>query len=341
VTDSAAGSQGAAFAAASSGGGVVWRRFRRDRAALAASVGLLLIVLGCFAAEPILVKVLGHGPDQPFPIPIDEANPHPVSWFTHVKTPEGNAFLLLGGDGPLQRDEFLRLLAGGQVSLEIAFIATLIALVAGVVLGTLAGYFGGIVDAVISRLTELFMSFPLLLLVIALGQTAAQRFAGWTLHGLFQPGILALAVVIGLFSWFYPARVVRTLVVSLREQEFVEAAYMTGARDTRIIRRELLPHLSGPLLVWGTFVGAGVIVLEASLSVLNFGVRLGTASWGSMLAQSWGTLLDFNPNQRSIISGATSDIVKFAPAVALFVTVICLALVGDGLRSALDPRTER
>jgi ABC-type dipeptide/oligopeptide/nickel transport system permease subunit len=258
-----------------------------------------------------------------------------------VKTPEGNAFLLLGGDGPLQRDEFLRLLAGGQVSLEVAFIATLIALVAGVVLGTLAGYFGGIVDAVISRLTELFMSFPLLLLVIALGQTAAQRFAGWTLQGLFQPGILALAVVIGLFSWFYPARVVRTLVVSLREQEFVEAAYMTGARDTRIIRRELLPHLSGPLLVWGTLVGAGVIVLEASLSVLNFGVRLGTASWGSMLAQSWGTLLDFNPNQSSIISGATSDIVKFAPAVALFVTVICLALVGDGLRSALDPRTER
>jgi ABC-type dipeptide/oligopeptide/nickel transport system permease subunit len=185
------------------------------------------------------------------------------------------------------------------------------------------------------------MSFPLLLLVIALGQTAAQRFEHWTLHGIFKPGILALAVVIGLFSWFYPARVVRTLAVSLREQEFVEAAHMVGTRDLRIIRRELLPHLSGPLIVWGTLVGAGVIVLEASLSVLNFGVRLGTASWGSMLAQAWGTLLNYNPNQGSRIAGASSVIVKGAPAIALFVTVLCLALIGDGLRSALDPRSER
>jgi ABC-type dipeptide/oligopeptide/nickel transport system permease subunit len=274
-------------------------------------------------------------------VPISEANPHPATWWKHVKTPEGNAFLVLGGDGPLQRDELLRLLAGGQVSLEIAFIATLVALFIGVVLGTLAGYFGGAVDAVISRVTELFMAFPLLLLVIALGQTAAQRFENWTIYGLLQPGILALALVIGLFSWFYPARVVRTLVVSLREQEFVEAAYMTGARDLRIVRRELLPHLTGPLIVWGTLVGATVIVLEASLSVLNFGVRLGTASWGSMLAQAWGTLLNYNPNQGSLLAGATSDIVKWAPAVMLFLTVLCLALIGDGLRSALDPRNER
>jgi len=84
-----------------------------------------------------------------------------------------------------------------------------------------------------------------------------------------------------------------------------------------------------------------VIVLEASLSVLNFGVRLGTASWGSMLAQAWGTLLNYNPNQGSILAGATSDIVKWAPALMLFLTVLCLALIGDGLRSALDPRTER
>ena len=153
--------------------------------------------------------------------------------------------------------------------------------------------------------------------------------------------MVGLAVVIGLFSWFYPARVVRTLVISLREQEFIEAAHMTGARDWRIIRRHLLPHLSGPLIVWGTLVGAGVIVLEASLSVLNFGVRLGTASWGSMLAQSWGTLLNYNPNQGNLIAGATSTLVKTAPAAALFITVLCLALVGDGLRSALDPRAER
>ena len=341
MTETAAAAQGGAFAAPTSGGGVVWRRFRKDRIAVAALVGLFLIVLLCFAGEPILAKVLGHVPAEPFPVLVKEAAPHPVGVWTHVPSVHGTQLLPLGGDGPLQRDELLRLLAGGRVSLEIALIATVGALLIGVFLGTLAGYFGGVVDAVISRITELFMSFPLLLLVIALGQTAAQRFQAWTMHGIFQPGILALAVVIGLFSWFYPARGVRTLVVSLREQEFVDAARMTGARDGRIIRRELLPHLSGPLIVWGTLVGAGVIILEASLSVLNFGVKLGTASWGSMLAQSWGTILNYNPNQGSIISGASSTLVKSAPAVALFLTVLCLALVGDGLRSALDPRSER
>ena len=341
MTETAAGAQGGTFAAATSGGGLVWRRFRRDRVALTALVGLVLVVLLCFVGEPLLEKLLGHGPDEPFPVLILESSPHPLGFWSHVQTAHGRELLPLGGDGPLQRDELLRLLAGGRVSLEIALVATLGALLIGVLLGTMAGYFGGLVDTVISRVTELFMSFPLLLLVIALGQTAAQRFEKVTIHGLFQPGIFALAVVIGLFSWFYPARVVRTLIVSLREQEFVEAAHMTGARDARIIRRELLPHLSGPLIVWGTLVGAGVIILEASLSVLNFGVRLGTASWGSMLAQSWGTLLNYNPNQGSLISGASSTLVKTAPAAALFVTVLCLALVGDGLRSALDPRTER
>lgn len=340
MTQTAADTRADAFAA-TSGGGLVWRRFRRDRVALVALIGLLVVVVLCFLGEPLLARLLGHGPDEPFPVPILESDPHPLGWWSHVQTADGKELLPLGGDGPLQRDELLRLLAGGQVSLAIAFIATMIALLIGVILGTLSGYFAGGVDAVISRITELFMSFPLLLLVIALGQTAAQRLQSWTLYGLFQPGVLGLAVVIGLFAWFYPARVVRTLVLSLREQEFVEAAHMTGARDWRIIRSHLLPHLSGPLIVWGTLVGAGVIVLEASLSVLNFGVRLGTASWGSMLAQSWGTLLNYNPNQGSIIAGATSTLVKTAPAGALFITVLCLALVGDGLRSALDPRAER
>ena len=342
MTDTAAGSQGGTFAAASSGGGLVWRRFRRDWGAMAALAGLATIVLLCFVGEPLLERALGHGPDEPFAsLVIIESNPHPAGWFTHVKTDHGSTILLLGGDGSLQRDELLRLLKGGQISLEIAFIATAIALLIGVILGTLAGYFGGAVDTLISRATELFMAFPLLLLVIALGQTAAQRFENVTLHGIFEPGIFALAVVIGLFSWFYPARVVRTLVVSLREQEFVEAALMTGARDRRIIRRELLPHLSGPLIVWGTLVGAGVIVLEASLSVLNFGVRLGTPSWGSMLAQAWGTLLNYNPNRGNLIASASNETVRWAPAAMLFLTVLCLALVGDGLRSALDPRSER
>jgi peptide/nickel transport system permease protein len=340
----AAGSQGGTFAGPTTGGAIVWRRFRRDRTAVCALGGLVFIVALCFVVEPLLVRLLGHGPDEPFAGGVNPIDHHPVSWFSPVanNSGHGKTFLLLGGDGPLGRDELLRVLAGGQVSLEIAFIATAIALLIGVFLGTVAGYFGGFVDAVVSRITELFMSFPLLLLVIALGQTAAQRFENITAGGFFQPGVLALSVVIGLFCWFYPARVVRTLVVSLREQEFVEAAHMVGARDGRIIRKDLLPHLSGPLIVWGTLVAAGVIILEASLSVLNFGVRLGTASWGSLLAQAWGTLLNYGqPSADNGLPYPAPTLLKVAPSLALFLTVLCLALIGDGLRSALDPRGER
>ena len=175
-----AGSQGNAFAGPTTGGAIVWRRFRRDRVAFSALVGLVVIVASCFVLEPLLVRVLGHGPDEPFPHGANPINRHPVGWFSWVQdnSGHGKTFFLLGGDGPLGRDEFLRVLAGGQVSLEIAFIATTLALLIGVLLGTVAGYYGGMVDGIVSRITELFMSFPLLLLVIALGQTAAQRFEG-------------------------------------------------------------------------------------------------------------------------------------------------------------------
>ena len=337
---------GAAFQAPIGDRALIWRRFRRERLAVAALCGLVFIVFACFVLEPILVSLLGHGPDTPFRGAVRGIDHHPVGPWTWVPNDalgvrHGNTLFLLGADGPLGRDELLRVLAGGQVSLEIAFIATAIALLIGVVLGTAAGYFGGITDTVVSRMTELFMSFPLLLLVIALGQTAAQRFAAYTAHGLFQEGVLALSVVIGLFCWFYPARVVRTLVVSLREQEFVEAAHMIGARDRRVIRTHLLPHLTGPLIVWGTIVAAGVIVLEASLSVLGFGLRLGTASWGSLLANTWGTLLNFGrPSNDFGLPYPAPTLLKVAPSLALFLTVLCLALIGDGLRSALDPRGE-
>jgi peptide/nickel transport system permease protein len=352
VSDGSAGAtgafdrSGAAFHAPIGDRTLVWRRFRRERLAVAALAGLTLIVGACFVVEPILERLLGHGPDTPFSDAVHGIDRHPVGPFSWVPdnalgVQHGKTFFLLGSDGPLGRDEFLRVLAGGQVSLEIAFIATAIALLVGVCLGTAAGYFGGLVDAVVSRVTELFMSFPLLLLVIVLGQTTAQRFNAVTVHGLFEPGVLGLSVVIGLFSWFYPARVVRTLVVSLREQEFVEAAHMIGARDSRVIRKHLLPHLSGPLIVWGTIVAAGVIVLEASLSVLGFGLRLGTASWGSLLANTWGTLLNFGrPSNDLGLPYPAPIALKLAPSLALFLTVLCLALIGDGLRSALDPRGE-
>jgi peptide/nickel transport system permease protein len=322
---------------------LIWRRFRRDWIALGALFVLSAVVAACFVVEPLLEVVLGHDGSQPIPNAVDvNLNPvGPFSWASYI-APDGvphRAFLLLGGDGPLGRDELLRLLAGGRVSLEIALIATAIALGLGIALGALAGYYGGVIDAVVSRVTELLMSFPLLLLMIAFGQTVAGRFQDITVHGLFTPGVLSLGVVVGVFCWFYPARLVRALVRSLKEQEFVEAARMVGASDARIIRQHLAPHVAGPLIVWGTLVASGVIILEASLSMLNVGVRLGTASWGNLLASNWGTLLDFNPGAAEAgVSYPKPPLLMVWPALMLFVTVLGLAAAGDGLRSALDPK---
>jgi ABC-type dipeptide/oligopeptide/nickel transport system permease subunit len=330
---------------APSAAGLVWLRFRRERLAFAALVFFILLVLMCFAGEPLLERVLGHGPDTFFPPAVD-VNLHPAgpwSWIPDrpldVAPHSGRTLFVLGADGPLGRDEFLRLLAGGRLSLEIAAIATVLALGIGVTLGTVAGWAGGWTDTVIARLTELTMAFPILLLVIAIGQTIAKRFDALTLHGLLEPGVLALGVTIGLFSWFYPARVVRALTQSLRQYEFVEAARTTGAGDWHILRKHVLPHVAGPAIVWGTLVAGSVIVLEAALSVLNFGVKLGTASWGNLLSSSWGSLLVFDP-----FAGAPqypkSNWLLVWPTLVLFVAVLSLALIGDGLRSALDPRGE-
>jgi peptide/nickel transport system permease protein len=182
------------------------------------------------------------------------------------------------------------------------------------------------------------MAFPLLLLVIAIGQTIANRFDYVTLHGVLEEGVLSLGVVIGLFSWFYPARICRALVQELREREFVEAARMVGTGEFRILRKHVLPHLVGPMSVWASLVAAGVIVLEAALSALNFGVRLPTASWGSLLGSNFGTLLNYNPYGTADTGGLSlSSWPLVWPSVALFVTVLSLSLLSDGLRNAIDP----
>ncbi len=339
------GAGGAALALPVTAGRVlVWRRFRRERLAVAALIVLALMVLACFVLEPVLEHLLGRSPDTPFLTAADAFTHKPVGpWTWVVNQPldgsahGGKTLFVLGADGPLGRDELLRVLAGGQVSLEIALFATVIGIAIGVLFGTIAGWYGGFVDAVVSRLTELVMAFPLLLLVIAIGQSIADRFDKITLHGTFEPGVLSLGVVIGLFSWFYPARVCRVLVQELREREFVEAARMIGQGDLRILRKHILPHLVGPVTVWAGLLAASVIVLEAALSSLNFGIRLPTASWGSLLSATFGNLFNFNPFAGSAGVITLSNWPLVWPSVALFITVLCLALVSDGLRSALSP----
>lgn len=328
---------------------LTWRRLRADRVTLAAGVVLLLILVLCFIGAPVLSRLLGHGPNDPFPYAVGP-DLKPVGPWTHV--PDVNEFVtiaedhprtlfVLGADGTLGRDLFLRVLYGGQVSLSIALGATLLALLIGVPLGILAGYLGGWSDWTISRVTELFMGFPLLLFLVAIGYTVGFRLSDVTL-GIFQPGVLVLLFLIGIFSWFMPARVIRAQVLALREEQFVESSRMMGASDRWIMRKHVLPHLTGPIAVWGTLVFAGFLVFEAAISVLNVGVKLPTASWGTLLSTNWGTLLVYNPLRPGPdpnFYAQRSNWVVFSPTVALFLTVVALALFGEGLRRAVDPRS--
>ncbi len=335
---------------------LAWRRLRRDRVALGCGIFLVVLLFAVGPGAPLYERVVGHGPNDLFPYAVNvslrPAGPLTVTWatstladddpfaFTHKDPPQGTkkTLLLLGADSQLGRDEFLRLLYGGRVSLEVAVGAALLAITLGLVLGSIAGYFGGIVDAIISRFTDLVMAFPLLLFLVMLGSLFDYGgITRWTLHGLVNEGVLQLTLIIGAFTWFYPARIVRTQILSLRNREFVEAAQMVGARDSRIMRTHLLPHVVPPLLAYGTLLVATNIMIEVGVTFLGAGIKLPTASWGSLLAQTWGSLLNPNPfNPASVQPWLT-----LLPSLAIFMTVFALNQFGEGLREATDPRSVR
>lgn len=310
-------------------GNQIWRRLRRDRAALVAAVVIVLLVLAAFLGAPIASHLLGHGPNDVNPINA-VVDGQPVGPWSHVKSIYGTSTQLyvLGADGTTGRDEFLRLLYGAQVSFEVAVFSTLLGVLFGVTLGAVAGFYGGLLDMLVSRLTELVMVFPFILFAIAVAATAGPRLDSYTCFGLFSPGVLTLCVIIALFSWFYPARIIRAQVLSLREQEFVEAARMVGASDLRIIRSHLLPHLVAPIVVWSSLIVASNVLAEAGLSYLSVGIPAPTASWGSMLADASHFYL-------------VQPWLMVWPGAAVLLLVLAFNLLGDGLRDAFDPRGTR
>ncbi|MET1020421.1 MAG: ABC transporter permease, partial [Microterricola sp.] len=232
---------------------------------------------------------------------------------------------VLGADSLLGRDEFLRILYGARVSLEVAVLSTIGVMIVGVTLGTIAGYFRGWTDTIISRIIEVTMAFPALLFIIALASTVGDRLNNVT-FGFLAPGVITLVLVFTVFGWFYPARIVRAQVLSLREKEFVEAARMIGASDSRIIRSHLLPHLVAPIIVYSTLIVAGYVLGEAGLSFLNLGIKLPTASWGNLLA----TAPEYYTSQPWLM---------LWPGLAVLFTTLAFNLLGDGLRDAFDPRS--
>ena len=289
-----------------------WARFKRDHVAIAALVFIVLLVLAAILAGPI-TAAFAHSPDAQFPQYLDSFG-----------LPSGPSSRFFFGLDQVGRDVFARVLYGAQASLEVALIATAISVSIGVVLGMTAGYFRGWVDTLISRLIDITLAFPILLL--ALGIASACSLGNGCVAGLVHPGLGTVIVAIVVINWTYIGRIIRGQVLSLREKEFIEAARASGARSSTIIFRELLPNLVAPIVVYSTLIIPQNILLEAALSFLGVGIQPPRASWGQMLA-------DATP----IYSTAWW---YFAfPGGALLLTVLAFNLLGDGVRDALDPRT--
>jgi peptide/nickel transport system permease protein len=305
----------------------VWRRLRKDKIAIAGGITIILLILGAFIGAPIAQALLGHGPDDLFYTAMNaQGQPiGPFSWVDNPLNPGHKVFLLLGADSTLGRDEFLRLLYGAQVSFEVALLATFGSISIGVLLGSMAGYFRGWVDTIVSRVTEITMAFPSLLFIIALASTIGDSLNNITFGGLVGRGVFNLFLILSLFGWFYPARIMRAVVLSLREKEFVEAARMVGSSDWRIIRSHILPHLVAPIIVYTTLSVASFIIAEAGLSYLGVGIKLPTASWGNLLQQA----SDYYTTQPWLMVW---------PGLAVLITTLSFNLLGDGLRDAFDPR---
>ena len=271
-----------------------WDRFVRNRGALVAGIFLALLGLAALFA--------------PWLTPYDPYTPS----IQLVRKPP-TLDHLLGTDGS-GRDILTRLLFGARVSLSVGLIAVAIYIAIGTAIGSLAGYRRGILDAFLMRVTDTVMSFPALIIIIAV-------------LPVIGAGAINIMVVLGLLGWPTAARMVRGQFLSLREREFILAARTIGVRDARIVSAHLLPNIAGPMLVLASFGVAEAIIAEAGLSLLGLGVQPPEPSWGQMLSEATdvGTLL-------------ARPWMWMPPAAAIALTVLAINFVGDGLRDALDPR---
>jgi peptide/nickel transport system permease protein len=281
---------------------LIVRRFLRHRLAVAGLVVLVILV-----ASAILAPVITMDPDA---LSVSERKQGP-SWEHPFGTDEAG------------RDVFARTLHGGRISLTIGLAATLIALAIGTGLGALAGYFGGTLDALLMRLTDAFLCYPQLFVLIVLGTLIRS-----TELRVLQGSIAPIALVIGVLSWMGLARLVRATFLSLKEKEFVEAARAAGSGNARIMLRHVLPGAVGPIVVQASLLVAASIITESGLSYLGYGVQPPTATWGNLLR-------DAQPHMQQL------PVFAIAPGMMIFLTVMSINFVGDGLRDALDPYGRR
>ena len=294
-----------------------WERFKKDRAAVASLVFIVVLILLALLAGVISRNIIHHGPNELFQSEM-------LDDFGLPKGP--NRDFLFGADQS-GRDVFVRVLYGARTSLEVALVATFFAVVIGSIVGIVGGYFRGFTDTVVSRVIDIILALPLLLFAIGIVAACGSTREG-CLGGLIQPGKRLVIFVIALFTWPYIARIVRASVLSIREREFIEASRSLGASNVRIMSREVLPNLVAPIIIYTTLLIPSNILFEAALSFLGLGVPASEPSWGQMLSDA-----------ASVFDVAWW--LMLFPGLFLIATTLTFNLLGDGLRDALDPRTGR
>jgi peptide/nickel transport system permease protein len=278
---------------------IVWIRFRRHPGAMAGAA-----VLGLLVLSMILVQFSPYDPEHSDMI----SRYQPPSW--------EHPF----GTDALGRDLLTRVLYGSRISIAVGLLVVFITLLIGIPVGAVAGFFGGWLDNVLMRITDATLAFPSLLILIML--SAIMREIEFPL--IERNSALTIAIVIGILGWMTNARLVRASFLAIREMDFVTSARAVGASNLRIMRIEILPNALGPVIVESTLGMAWAIMAESGLSFLGFGVRLPTPSWGNMLgdAQDKMTLYPW---------------LAIFPGLMIFLTIISINFIGDGLRDALDP----
>lgn len=288
---------------------IMWNQFRRHTMAIAGTVVLILLVFGAVFG-PAISPYDPTGEELGFRARIQEARQPPS--LAHPM-----------GTDTLGRDMLTRLLYGGRISLTIGISATLLGITIGTLVGAIAGYYGGKVDDLLMRLTDLFISLPRLFMLIIMSLL---------LRTLEVPLLKAngnvggIIFILGILSWTGVARLVRGQFLGLKEKEFVEAARTLGIGNMRIVFRHILPNTATPIIVAATLLVAATIISESGLSFLGFGVQPPTPTWGNML----------NAAQDEMRKG--NWWMAFFPGLMIFLTVISINYIGDGLRDALDPR---
>ena len=281
-------------------GRIIFDRFIRNRTAIVGALFLILLFLFCFLG-PLVWRI----------------DPNAINVANVSSTLAGPSLQHPFGTDDVGRDEFARAMAGGRVSLLVGLSSMLMAILFGIGVGAFAGYYGGIVDNVLMRVTDVALSIPLYLLLFVLSAS-------------FNDGSPRFVIILIAFvSWFITARLVRSEFLALKEREYVLAARTIGARNLRMMFRHILPNAAGPIIVSATLLVGGNIILESVLSYFGLGIQPPNASWGSLVSDGQG-FFDVGPW------------LVFAPGLLIFLTVLSFNLVGDGLRDALDPyMTER